>query len=143
MASRGEFLECARILGYEYATPRGPIERALEAGKDVLLGIDVQGAAQIRRSGLPVTTVFLLPPSQAALRERLLKRGTENAHEIRARLARAKRELAQVIRYDYAVINGRLSEAIAKVKTILQSERHRVAGDEEKCQCLLKLCWKR
>lgn len=143
MRSRGEFLERARILGHWYATPRAPIERALEAGRDVLLGIDVDGAAQVRKSGLPATTVFLLPPSQEALRERLLKRGTEDAREIRARLERAKRELAQVIRYDYAVVNDRLSEAIAEMKAILRAERNRVLGDKQKCRCLLSSCWKR
>ena len=141
--ARGEFLEHARILGHWYGTPRRPIEQALRQGKDVLLGIDIVGAAQVRRSGLPATTIFLLPPSRDTLRRRLLKRGTESPTQIHARLARAQRELAQVIHYDYAVVNDRLSDAIAQTKAILRLERHRVHGDKEKCQHLLKSYWKK
>ena len=123
---RGEFLEQARILRHWYGTPRGPIERALEAGQDVLLGVDVQGARQIRCSGLPVTTIFLLPPSFGVLRERLERRGTESAAQIRARLRLARSELAQMRHYDYAVVNDRLRDAIDVVKAILKAERYRV-----------------
>ncbi len=117
------FLECARILGHWYGTPRRPIERALRAGRDVLLVVDIQGARQIRRSGLPATTIFLLPPSWGALRKRLERRGTETPAQIRARLRLAQRELMEVKRYDYAVVNDRLPDAVAAVRTIVKAER--------------------
>ncbi len=120
------FLEYARILEHWYGTPRRPIERALKAGRDVFLGVDIQGARQIRESGLPVTTIFLLPPSFIALRERLKRRGTETPDQIRARLRLARRELAELKHYDYAVVNDRLGEAIETVQAILKAERCRV-----------------
>ncbi len=126
MQARGGFLEQARILGHRYGTPRAPIARAIRAGKDVLLGIDVQGALQLRRGRLPVTTIFLLPPSLGVLRRRLRRRGTETPAQIRARLRLARREMREVKRYDYAVVNDRLEEAVQAVQAILRAERCRV-----------------
>ena len=123
---RGDFLEFARILNHWYGTPRAPIEKALRAGRDLLLGVDIQGARQIRRSGLPVTTIFLLPPTLKVLEERLRRRGTETPAQVRARLALAHRELREVNRYDYAVVNDRLQEAIDAVRAILRAQRLRV-----------------
>ena len=119
-------LDHARILGHSYGTPRRPIEQALKAGRDVLLGVDIQGARQIRKSGRPVTTIFLLPPSFAALRQRLERRGTGTPDQIQARLRLARRELEELQRYDYAVVNDRLDEAIETVRAILKAERCRV-----------------
>lgn len=121
----GGFLESARILGHWYGTPRGPIERALRAGRNVFLGIDIQGARSVRRSGLPVTTIFLLPPSWKALGERLRRRGTESSRQIRERLRLARREMREIKRYDYAVVNDRLQDAAAAIRTIVRAERHR------------------
>lgn len=130
---RGLFLECARILNHWYGTPKAPIERALASGRDVLLGVDIQGARQIRKYGLPVTTIFLLPPSLTVLQGRLRRRGTETPGEIRARLKLARRELAQVKHYDYAVVNDHLKEAIAAVKAIVKAERFRVNPNQKPC----------
>ena len=124
--ARGRFLEHARVLENWYGTPKAPIEKALRAGQNVLLGIDIQGAWQVRQSGLPVTTVFLLPPSLKVLRQRLRRRGTETDRQIRDRLRLARRELREVGRYDYAVVNDRLQEAIAAAEAIIQAERFRV-----------------
>ncbi len=124
--ARRKFLECARVLENWYGTPRVPIENVLKAGRDVLLGIDIQGARQIRRSGLPVTTVFLLPPSLKVLRARLEGRATETPAQIRARLRLARRELKEVGKYDYAVVNDRLQDAVAAVEAIIRAQRHRV-----------------
>lgn len=123
---RRGFLEHARILSNWYGTPRGPVERALRSGKDVALGLDIQGARQLKNSGLPVTTIFLLPPSLEELGRRLNRRGTETPAQIRARLKLARRELREVRRYDYAVVNDRLEDAIHTVRAILRAERHRV-----------------
>ncbi|MCM8794408.1 MAG: guanylate kinase [Candidatus Omnitrophica bacterium] len=123
---RGGFIEYAKILDNWYGTPRRPVEQALRLGRDVLLGLDIQGARQIRKSGLPATTIFLLPPSLAVLEHRLKKRGTETPGQIRARLQLARKELREVKHYDYAVMNDRLQEAIETVKAILRAEKCRV-----------------
>lgn len=127
--AKGNLLECARILGHWYGTPLAPIRRALRQGRDVLLGIDIRGAAQIRRTGLPITTIFLLPPSLSALRQRLNRRGTETPAQIRARMKLALRELKEVRRFDYAVENDSLPEAVASVRAILRAQRCRVDHD--------------
>jgi len=124
--ARGRFLEYARVLKNWYGTPKAPIEKITRAGKDVLLGIDIQGARQIRRGRLPATTIFLLPPSLKVLRERLEHRGTETPEQIRDRLNLARRELKEVGRYDYAVVNDRLREAVVAVEQILRAEQFRV-----------------
>ena len=90
------------------------------------MGVDIQGARQIRRTGLPVTTIFILPPSFKALGERLHRRGTETLAQIRARLQLAKHELTQMKQYDYVVVNDRLVEAIDCVRAILRAEQCRV-----------------
>ena len=122
---KGMLLESAQILGHWYGTPRESVERALAAGRDVLLGIDVKGARQLRRCGLPTTTIFLLPPSGRSLRERLRRRGTETSAQIRARLRLARSELEEAKRYDYAVVNDHLKDAIEAVRTIVRAERYR------------------
>ena len=130
--ARREFLEHARVLRNQYGTPRAPIEKALRAGKDVLLGIDIQGARQIRRSTLPATTIFLLPPAFKVLRQRLEKRGTETPGQIRARLGLARREVREAGKYEYVVVNDRLKDAVAAVEGIIQAQRHRVEKNARK-----------
>lgn len=125
---RKGFLECARILGHGYGTPRAAVERNLRAGRDVALCIDIQGARQVRRSGLPVTTIFLVPPSLKVLRERLRRRGTEKPSQVRSRLKLARRELREAGRYDYTVVNNRLDETVEAVRTILKAEKFRVSA---------------
>ncbi len=123
---QGQFLEWAKILNHWYGTPRRPVEQALKSGRNVFLGIDVQGAWQIRKRGFPATTTFLLPPSLKTLGERLRHRGTEAPRQIQERLRLARIELREVSRYDYAVVNDRLKEAVAAIRTIVQAERFRV-----------------
>ncbi len=127
----GQLLEHARILGHWYGTPRRTVENLLRRGKDVLLVIDVQGAEQVRRSGFPAVTIFLMPPSLAALGARLTGRATESPAQIRARLRLARRELKQLKKFDYAVINDRLAEAVGKIRAILKAERRRVSLKKE------------
>lgn len=128
---KGWLLESARVLEHWYGTPRRPVEQALESGKNVLLGVDIQGARRIRRLGLPATLIFLRPPSLSALQERLRHRGTETPIQIRARLKLARKELAQMKHFDYAVVNAQLTKAIAAVRTILKAEQHRVNNRHE------------
>lgn len=123
---RGQLLESARVLSHWYGTPRRPIEQALAKGKDVLLGVDVQGARKIRESRLPAILIFLVPPSRSVLKERLKRRGTETPREIRARLQLGRKELTEAKRFDYAVSNVHLKEAIAVIRAIFEAERCRV-----------------
>ncbi|MBI4227036.1 MAG: guanylate kinase [Candidatus Omnitrophica bacterium] len=123
---RGALLEHAQVLQHWYGTPRGGIEAARRRGRDVLLGIDVQGARQIKRSGYPAVSVFIQPPGVLALRRRLQGRGTETPAQIRARLALARRELRCVPEYDYVVVNDRLDDAVAQLEAIIMAERCRV-----------------
>ncbi len=123
----GQLLEWAPVHGAHYGTPRAPVERILAGGCDVVLSIDVQGARQIRRRfGARAVLIFLLPPSLAVLRQRLMRRRTEPLAIIRKRLASAKRELACVGWYDYAVVNDRVAKAVAQVRAIVEAERLRV-----------------
>lgn len=120
MKRSGELLEWAKVHGERYGTPKRPIAQALAHGRDALLSIDVQGARKIRRLlGRQAVLIFLLPPSRAALRRRLMRRRTESAQAIRQRLAAATREAACARWYDYAVVNDRLRETVARVQAIV------------------------
>ncbi len=116
---RGEFLEWAAVFSELYGTPAQPIYEHLAAGRHVLLNIDVQGAAQLRDRGQPVTTVFLEPPSLDELRRRLEGRGDTDAAEIDRRLVIAEKELAQAWRYDLRVVNDDLDRAVSEIRTFL------------------------
>ncbi len=123
---RGAFLEYARVLGSFYGTPKAPIARALKAGRNALMSIDIQGTRQVKKCGLPLTTIFLLPPSMRVLEQRLRKRGTETPREIAQRLKLAREELTAMNGYDYAVVNGQLKEATEAIRTIIRAQRYRV-----------------
>lgn len=126
----GDFLEWACVHRHRYGTPRQPIDEATAAGKDVLLVIDVQGAAQLRTAGVDAVHVFVLPPSWQALEERLEERepgaGTTRSRLASERLAVARQESAQYAAYDYVLINDCFTEALAVLKAIIRAERHRV-----------------
>jgi len=115
----GEFLEHARVHGHAYGTLRGPVLEALDKGLDVVLEIDVQGAASIRASGLPLVSVFVMPPSLAVLEERLRGRHSDAEEEIRRRLALARAEMDQAPQYDHVVVNDDLDRMVAEVETFL------------------------
>lgn len=118
-AGAGEFLEWARVHGRFYGTPRAGVEAALATGRDVVLEIDVQGAAQIRRSGLPAVSIFVMPPSYEVLEQRLRARGTEDESEIQRRLTVVRSEMAEAPHYDHQVVNDDLNRMVAEVEAIL------------------------
>lgn len=119
----GRLLEWAQVHGAWYGTPRRPIQRAIAQGRTVILSIDVQGARQVRRAlGKRAVLIFLLPPSMAQLRQRLLWRRTEPPSQIRRRLSAAKRELACAAWYDYRVVNDRLDRAVREVAAIVSAQ---------------------
>ena len=126
----GRLLEWARVHNAYYGTPKRPVVRALTEGKSVILSIDVQGARQVRHAlGKRVVLIFLLPPSMASLRQRLLRRRTETPAAIRRRLAAAKRELRCAAWYDHRVVNDRLIQAVNDVQAIVRARQERSTGD--------------
>jgi guanylate kinase len=124
MATEHEFLEWAHVFGQRYGTPRAPVEAMLAAGKDVLFDIDWQGAQQLFQiAGGDVVRVFILPPSMAELRQRLLNRNTDAIEIIDARMARATAEVSHWDGYDYVLVNDDVEACFRKVQTILAAER--------------------
>ena len=129
MLMAGEMLEHAEVFGNFYGTPRGPVEAAIEAGRDVIFDVDWQGAQQISNSTLrdSVVSVFILPPSIAALEERLKGRGQDSAEVIEGRMAKSRDEISHWDAYDYVLINEDLDACAAEVAAILKAERLRRA----------------
>jgi guanylate kinase len=123
MAEAGELLEYARVFGRSYGTPRGPVEEALSAGRDVMFDIDWQGFRQLRGTlGKDVVGVFIKPPSLAVLRERLAKRG-DGPEQVEARMAHAEAEISHAGEFDYIVENHDLDLALADIRAILRASR--------------------
>jgi guanylate kinase len=127
MVAAGEMLEHAEVFGNYYGTPRGPVEAAMTAGRDTLFDIDWQGGQQIRNSvlGKDVISIFILPPSIAALESRLQSRAQDSAEVIAGRMAKSQAEISHWAEYDYVLVNEDLDRAEAELKTILQAERMR------------------
>jgi guanylate kinase len=122
---RGEFLEWAEVHGSLYGTARAETAAALATGADLILDIDVQGAAQVRRSGLPAVSVFILPPSYDTLAARLSLRATESAATLARRLEDATREASLYGEFDYVVVNDELESAAADLIAIVRAARRR------------------
>jgi len=127
MVAGQEMLEYARVFGHTYGTPRGPVEAAIQAGRDVLFDVDWQGAQQLRQSDLrgSVVTVFILPPTIAALESRLRQRGQDSDHVIAGRMAKARDEISHWAEYDYVLINDDLDKCYSRIGTIIAAERRR------------------
>lgn len=122
MVAADELLEWAVVHGRaRYGTPRGPVERALDAGRPALLEIDLQGARQVRASMPEAFFVFLEPPTWEELVRRLVGRGTEDADERRARLATARVELAAVSEFDATVVNDDVRRAAEELVSLMRS----------------------
>jgi guanylate kinase len=128
MVARGEFLEHADVFGNYYGTARRVLEDAQQKGHDLLLDIDVQGAAQIQKSIPDAVSIFVLPPNHQKLKWRLVNRGTDNPAVIRRRLATARREIENYKKYDYILVNDDLEQAVDEMKAIVLSERARRSG---------------
>mgnify|MGYP001764856256 CR=1 FL=1 len=123
---RGEFLESAEVYGNFYGTSQRWIEGELAAGRDVLLEIDWQGAAQVRRLMPQALSIFILPPSIAELRQRLVGRGTDAAEVIERRMANAREEISHALEADYLVINDVFDTAKADLLAIARARRLRI-----------------
>ena len=124
--SAGQFLEWAEVHGHLYATPSRFVDEGVRAGRVVVLDVDVQGGASVRRARTDAVSVFVYPPSIDALRKRLLGRHTDPAPVVEQRLRNAPGELSQYREYDYLVVNDELEQAVARLVAIVDAERARV-----------------
>jgi len=125
----GEFLEYARVHDHCYGTLRAGVIQQLSAGVDVLIDIDVQGAAAIRSDASPeireaLADIFIMPPSLEELRHRLNKRGTETSEQIETRLKNAAKEMEAWRDYRYTLISGSVEEDLQKFRAIMRAERY-------------------
>lgn len=137
MVAAGEFLEWAPVFDRRYGTGRASTEAMLAAGTDLLLDIDVQGAAQIRTSGQDAVSVFILPPDYATLTSRLNSRGSEDPAAVARRLDEAGREAMRYDAFDYVVVNEDLEVASEALAAIVVGERCRTVRCGERVRGIL------
>ena len=129
MRRSGELLEFAKVHGNLYGTPRKPVEKALEAGHDVLFDIDWQGAQQLyEKMRADVVSVFVLPPSARELKTRLERRAQDSGETIRRRLQNAANEIPHWAEYDYVLVNRDLDRSFKDLRAILTAERAKRRG---------------
>lgn len=126
MLGRGEFLESAEIYGNSYGTSQPWIEAQMAQGRDILLEIDWQGAAQVRKLMPQAVSIFILPPSISELRCRLEGRGTDSAEVIGRRMAMAREEISHALEADYLVVNDVFEVALADLVAIARARRLRI-----------------
>lgn len=129
--NNNEFLEYAVYNNNYYGTPLYKIEEKLNEGKDVVLVIEVQGALKVKKLYPNATFIFILPPSMEELRSRLIKRGTETDDKILERFKTAYKEINEISKYNYVIVNDVLSDAALKMNSIILSERSRVDRIED------------
>ncbi len=129
--SNDEFLEYATYNGNYYGTPKDKILDKLNEGIDVILEIEIQGALKVKEIVPDAIFIFILPPSMSELRNRLIKRATDSVDKILSRFKIAYKEINEVTKYNYVVINDDLDSAVLKVNSILLSERCRVDRIED------------
>ncbi len=125
MVTRGEFLEWAEVHARRYGTSIREVEEPLGRGEDVLLDVDTQGAASIRRLRSEAVLILVLPPGVQALRERLAGRAVDDPDEMKKRLEAAVREVAAWQMYDYCVVNDSLEKALRDLQAIIRARRLR------------------
>lgn len=123
MVSRDEFLEYAEYVGEYYGTPKKPVYKDVEDGKNVLLDIEVVGARQVMQRESSALTIFIVPPSIEELERRLRGRGTDSEEKLLARLDKAKAELEEKIHYDNIVINDKAERAAREIAEIVIRKR--------------------
>jgi guanylate kinase len=134
---RGEFLEWAIVHRHLYATSLKVVERELAAGRDIVLEIDVQGAATVRRTGIEAVSIFILPPSFEILRRRLVGRQSENPENLAVRLRNSRGEVEHYREFDYLVLNDDVERAATQLAAIVYAERARRARQERLAERVL------
>lgn len=118
-----DFLEYAEVYGNYYGTPKSNVIEKLEDGKDVILEIDIQGALRIKETYSEGVFIFILPPSMEELKNRIIKRGSETPESLMTRFKSAYKEINYVSKYNYAVVNDELEEAVRKIESIIIAEK--------------------
>src|ERR1700682_5058522 len=130
MIRRGDFLEWANVYGHLYGTSRSQVERERAAGHDIILEIDVQGAASIRARIDDAVSIFILPPSFELLRQRLVTRGTDSAAELEKRLQGAPAEVEEHRNFQYVILNDDINRASQQLAAVISAERARQTRQE-------------
>jgi guanylate kinase len=130
MVAAGEFLEWACVHGNFYGTAKNQIIEDTAAGADIILEVDVQGAASVRQLLMDSVSIFILPPSYDVLRQRLIARGTDSPEELELRLRNAPEELKQYSAFDYVIINDEIDRAVGQLASIIYAERARCMRQE-------------
>jgi guanylate kinase len=126
----GKFLEHAEVFGNYYGTAEASVRAQLEAGIDVILEIDWQGALQVKKIFTDATMIFILPPSLSTLRQRLAGRAQDSAEVIEQRLAGAVTEMAQYVHFDYVIINDNFEVALTELKAIIVADRQTLSRQQ-------------
>ena len=130
MVAAGEFLEWACVHGNYYGTAKRQVAEETAAGVDIILEVDVQGAASVRQLLMDSVSVFILPPSYEVLKQRLIARGTDGPEELEVRLRNAPEELKQYSAFDYVIINDEIHRAAGQLASIIYAERARCMRQE-------------
>jgi guanylate kinase len=130
MVAAGEFLEWACVHRNLYGTAKDQVIEETGAGADIILEVDVQGAASVRQLLMDSVSIFILPPSYDVLRQRLIARGTDSPEELELRLRNAPEELQQYSAFDYVIINDEIDKAVGQLASIIYAERARCMRQE-------------
>jgi len=138
MKADGEFLEWAQVHGNLYGTSRHQVSREVFEGRDIILEVDVQGAASVRELVTDSVSIFILPPSVEILRQRLIARGTDSSEELELRLRHAPEELKHYKTFDYVIINNEVERAAGQLSCIIEAERARRARQEPKIKRVIE-----
>jgi guanylate kinase len=138
MAAAGGFLEWAHVFGRKYGTGLAATRAALEQGTHLLLDIDVQGARQVRASGLDAVSIFILPPDYAALADRLARRGSEDAATLALRLSEARHEAMEYDQFEFVVVNADLEDACRELAAIVVAESARTSRRRSQVRRILE-----
>ncbi len=135
---QGEFLEHAEVFGNLYGTSQHWVEQTLDQGYDLILEIDWQGAQQVRRLMPQAKSIFILPPTQEALRQRLTNRGQDSDDVIEKRMREAVSEMTHYVEYDYLVINDDFAHALIDLQAIFRSNQLLQASQQQRFSALLQ-----
>ncbi|MDO6549395.1 guanylate kinase [Pseudoalteromonas carrageenovora] len=137
LIAKDDFFEWAKVFDNYYGTSKQAIESQLDAGIDVFLDIDWQGAQQVRKIMPSVQTIFILPPSKEELEQRLNNRGQDSAEVIAARMAQAQSETSHYNEYDFVVVNDEFDTALSDIETIVMAQRLTLKAQQNRHQNLL------
>lgn len=138
LIEQGDFLEHAEVFGNFYGTSRSALQQTLEQGYDLILEIDWQGAQQVRKLMPEALSVFILPPSQQALRQRLDNRGQDSEEIIEGRMKEAVSEMVHYNEYDYVIINDEFDVALKELKAVFVANRLLLKRQQQRHQALLE-----